>query len=409
MRVPDVTARSGDGVLLKSGSPAGGYLETFNLYRILACAAVLGQHAFIWTNMTGNVVGTGFITILHLSRNSFFFLTGLVVCYAQLNHPRSRGAFWRRRYWELGVPYLAWTGIYLVFSLITVNPSWVEVGRFLRHNLLLGYSQMYFVAVIFQFYLVFPFLMRLLQRTRRHGLVMLASLAFALLIGLFLHEPSWFAPLSDVNHPINSVLPWGRNILVDQEFLIAGVLVALHLDQVLDFVARRYRQIWLVTSVVGLLTVLWYVFSVRSGGSLGVASDIYDPSATLWSFAAMASLVALGWWWEQRERETTGPSPRRSFPSAAYWAGLTGGIFFAHTLFIEIIRSILDATGLRNTLPWEVVVAILFVGTVTITAAFVSLVLRTPLRWILGGPVRSEQRDSYLARPGLERNAVAPR
>jgi hypothetical protein len=197
--------------------------------------------------------------------------------------------------------------------------------------------------------------------------------------------------------------------LVDQEFLIAGVLVALHLDQVLDFVARRYRQIWLVTSVVGLLTVLWYVFSVRSGGSLGVASDIYDPSATLWSFAAMASLVALGWWWEQRERDTTSPSPRRSFPSAAYWAGLTGGIFFAHTLFIEIIRSILDATGLRNTLPWEVVVAILFVGTVTVTAAFVSLVLRTPLRWILGGPVRSEQRDSYLARSDLERSVVPPR
>src|ERR1700691_5418401 len=134
MRAPDVTAHPGDGVLLKSDSPAGGYLETFNLYRILACAAVLGQHAFIWTNMTGNVVGTGFITILHLSRNSFFFLTGLVVCYAQLNRPRSLLEFWKRRYWEIGVPYLAWTGVYLVFSLITINASWNEAGAFLRHT-----------------------------------------------------------------------------------------------------------------------------------------------------------------------------------------------------------------------------------------------------------------------------------
>ena len=33
---------------------------------------------------------------------------------------------------------------------------------FLRHNLLLGYSQMYFVIVIFEFYLFFPLLMKLL-------------------------------------------------------------------------------------------------------------------------------------------------------------------------------------------------------------------------------------------------------
>src|ERR1700728_4825056 len=100
---------------------SGGYLEMFNLFRVVACAAVLGCHSFIWANMTGNFVGTGFITMLHLSRTSFFFLTALVVTYAQLDHPRSTWAFWKRRYWLVGVPYLAWTGIYLIFSLITVN------------------------------------------------------------------------------------------------------------------------------------------------------------------------------------------------------------------------------------------------------------------------------------------------
>ena len=39
-----------------------GYLEMFNLFRVIACVAVLAQHSFIWTNMTGNFVGTGFIT-----------------------------------------------------------------------------------------------------------------------------------------------------------------------------------------------------------------------------------------------------------------------------------------------------------------------------------------------------------
>lgn len=49
-------------------------------------------------------------------------------------------------------PLLAWTGIYLILTLITVDVSWNEVGAFLRHNIPLGFSQMYYVIVIFQFF-----------------------------------------------------------------------------------------------------------------------------------------------------------------------------------------------------------------------------------------------------------------
>ena len=76
------------------GSRPRGYLEIFNLFRVVACLAVIGQHAFIWTDMSDNFVGTGFITVLHLSRTCFFFLTGLVVCYAQITHPRPLLGFW---------------------------------------------------------------------------------------------------------------------------------------------------------------------------------------------------------------------------------------------------------------------------------------------------------------------------
>ena len=29
-----------------------GYLEMFNLFRVIACLAVLAQHSFIWANMS---------------------------------------------------------------------------------------------------------------------------------------------------------------------------------------------------------------------------------------------------------------------------------------------------------------------------------------------------------------------
>ncbi|HWE68359.1 MAG TPA: acyltransferase [Acidimicrobiales bacterium] len=364
-----------------------GYLDFLSLFRIVACAAVVAQHSFIWTNMTGNFVGTGFITMLHLSRNSFFFLTGLVVCYSQTTRPRPLGRFWKRRYLEIGVPYLVWTGIYLVFTLVTVSATWDQVGTFLRHNLLLGFSQMYAVIVIFQFYLVFPLLLMLLRSTRRHALVMTVSLAFAALVGFALHYPAWFG-LSGVNGSINRVWPWGRDFFVYQEFFVAGTLVALHLDRVLAFVARRYRQIMLCTVAIGILTVLWYQISVWTGSSVEQASDIYEPMATLWCLAAIAGIFSLSWWWHQRTAAGNGAAQRRTL----YLAGLTGGIFFSHTLFLNMFRGALGATGLRDHLPWPATVAILFVTGIAAAGLLVSVELLTPLRWVLGGPVRSEQR-----------------
>ena len=311
--------------------------------------------------------------------------------------PGRRADFWRRRYTQVGVPYLAWTGIYLIFSLITINASWDEVGVFLRHNLLLGFSQMYFVIVIFEFYLFFPLLMKLL-RAVDHRWVLAGSLGFAVLIGLFLHYPSVFSPLSNANQTINQILPWGRDILVYQEFIIIGMLAAFHLDEVIGFVSRHYRRIFIGTGLVGILMVLWYMVSVWTGSSVERASDIYEPQAALWCLAAVAGIFTLSWWWQQRTTGVRRHGTGRTLPSVAYLAGLTGGIFFAHTIFINLIRSELTRSGLRAHLPWEATVIILFVGTVSLTGIFVALVLRTPLRWVLGGPVRSEERASYVER-----------
>ncbi len=202
------------------------------------------------------------------------------------------------------------------------------------------------------------------------------------------------APASNVTHAINSFLPISRDFLTYQEFFIAGVLVALHLDAVLDFVARRYRQILIVTAGVGALQVAWYMISVWTGSTIAQASDIYQPSATVWCLAAIAGLFALSWWWDQRTPRAAGRRREHALPSTASLAALTGGVFFAHTLFINLIRSALDGTGLSTRLPWEAIVAILFVATVSVTATFIALVLRYPAALGTGwaGAVRNKGR-----------------
>jgi fucose 4-O-acetylase-like acetyltransferase len=391
--LPDVRAP-----LEQSGLPAAGrskgYLDMLNVFRVLACAAVVGNHSFIWANMSTNVIGTGFITMLHLSRNAFFFLSGLVICYSQISHPRSLRAFWKRRYVQLGVPYLAWTGIYLIFALITISLAWHEVWTFLRDNLLMGYSQLYPAFVIFQFCLVYPLLMKLLRATRRHGLIMGVSLAFGLVLGVTIHYP-WLLPwCTDVERALGAVVPWSRDLLSYQEFFVAGTLVALHFDEVCALVARHTRTIFMLSGAIGALMVLWYAIQVDMGASLVRASDPTQAEAVIWYFAAIAAMFAVSLWWDSRPKRV--PGPHR--PGWSTWAGLaamTGGVWLSHNLFLTSLRNILGTTGLRASLPWEATVGILFVGTVLISGAFVSLILRTRLRWVLGGPVRAEQRAEY--------------
>ena len=402
---PDVRATL-DPSVSPAGGEAKGYLEMLNLFRVLACAAVVLNHSFIWANMSTNVVGTGFVSMLHLSRNAFFFLSGLVICYSQISHPRGVGAFWKRRYVQLGVPYLAWTGIYLIFSLLTISLAWHEVWSFLWQNLLMGYSQLYPAFVIFQFCLIFPLLLKLLRATSRHGLVMGLSLAFGLVLGTTLHYP-WLVPWATATeNALSSVVPWSRDLLTYQEFFVAGTLVALHFDDVCAFVTRRMRTIFVVCGTVGGLMVLWYAVQVDAGTSLLRASDAYQPEAVLWYFAAIAAMFAVSLWRQSQPKVPRAPG-RPDWTTSAGLAALTGGVWLSHNLFLTSLRTVLGATGLRSGLPWEATVGILFVGTVLISGTFVSLVLRTRLRWVLGGPVRARQRAEYDAWRSLTSRANA--
>jgi hypothetical protein len=226
---------------------------------------------------------------------------------------------------------------------------------------------------------------------------MAASLGFALVFGITLHYPWLFPPLTNTWNAVGSVVPWSRDLLTYQEFFVAGTLVALHFDQVSDFVSHHYSQIFVLSGVIGGLMILWYAIQVDIGTSLLRASDPYQAEAVIWYAGAIAAIFALSQWWEQKKPHCSGRNPRPDLRTSAGLAALTGGIWLSHNLFLSSLRAVLGGLGLRASLPWEATVAILFFGTVLIAVTFSSFILHTPLRWVLGGPVRSEQRAEYEA------------
>ncbi len=368
----------------------GGHLGQFDAYRVIACAAVVLQHSLLWTITAGNVVPWAFVMLLHFSRTAFFFLTAFLITYAQLSRPRTVGDLWRHRFIQLGVPYLAWTAIYWLYTLLSNTGAGMSGWSLLWRDVVYGYYQLYFAVVIFQLYLVFPLLLWAIRKTRRHILVMVLSGAFALFLAADLHWSNSFGALGSWTRWVAQYWPWSRNPLTYQEQFVAGVLVALHFDQVRRFVAAWYRQMIAGAALIGIAATLWYLVAVWTGSGTGPASDLYQPIAFLWFAAAVAALEC-GTWWLYRRWTRVHP-PRPAAFAASSLAALTGGIYLSHVLFINLVRSGLGAMGLTPHLGWAGEVLVLFVATLGISALFIWIVLRTPLRWILGGPVRAAQR-----------------
>jgi peptidoglycan/LPS O-acetylase OafA/YrhL len=84
---------------------------------------VVFQHSLLWTVAAGNVTAWALVMLLHFSRTSSFFLTALLLTYSQVTRPLSTLGFWRRRYVQLGVPYLVWTAVYWVYGSIRSGGS----------------------------------------------------------------------------------------------------------------------------------------------------------------------------------------------------------------------------------------------------------------------------------------------
>jgi hypothetical protein len=158
---------------------------------------------------------------------------------------------------------------------------------------------------------------------------------------------------------------------------------------------------------------MWYLIAVWTGSPTGRASDLYQPVAFLWFTAAVAALECGAWmWWRHSTRR---PARGPKIFSAEFLAGLTGGIFLCHVLFINLLRTGLGDAGITPHLGWAGTVAVTFVLTIGISALFTALLLRTPLRWVLCGPVRAEQRARLGPEmlttdvpAGAERIVVAP-
>ncbi|NLG46063.1 acyltransferase [Gordonia sp. (in: high G+C Gram-positive bacteria)] len=388
---PSITGTTPPSASTEVASPKRPYLHHVDLIRTTTFALVIFMHVMTSTTAEFENMGVNATALLlHGTRNIFFALTGFVLMYQYLDRPDFRAtSFWRRRMKLVIVPYLVWSALYWVITVMWVNARLGEVPTSLDElgeQLMWGTAayHLYFLLVMLQAYLLFPLLRKLIMSTRgHHGKVLAVSVAVQVTV---LSLISYWTPPAGFaaemwGHLYATVVPY-------QLLIVIGALAAAHRDRVAEMLRGRGELIGWLFLATGMLAIGAYAHRVIFNGA-----PIHDPGSpfelTLLPFivVAVVALYALALHWTTHHRahmpimaKVVSYASNRSFP-----------VFLVHVMVLFFLLYPKTDDGqkwLVAALPQPLATLTVYLLTVTISLAIVEVLRRLPGSLYLTGRPR---------------------
>lgn len=340
------------------------HLYEIDLMRAFIILGVVCVHVLSFFNLwtaplsSGNVLFDIALVALHFTRESFMFITGLVLFITYYNKPFTARGFWGKRFKLIFIPYAVWSMVYILFS-GTYLPHWSwSLGNIFSTYVfaILTGSQfyLYYLVISMQLYLLFPIFMALMKRFKNyHGWIFAVS--FAVQIGLMWlnkdvlqnmntsHFPAWLLFLFQFRD---------RYLLTYQFWFISGALFAIHYQTIKAYLRERAKLIFWVL-MAGLVT-LWihYAFDrfyLAQDETMSVL--VLQPIMIPYSLVLTVGLWSGGVVWA-KARLKRGVRWLSSFVKTA--AAASFGVFLVHPLilhFMEVaIYRLHPTTPVRNAL-----------------------------------------------------------
>jgi peptidoglycan/LPS O-acetylase OafA/YrhL len=348
---------------------------------------VVSTHTLLFFAPVGTGLSVGAaLQLLHVTREAFLFISACMIAYSFRDtlHFELR-PYWRKRFISVGVPYLCWT---LIYFLITLHGTTGSVASRLDHLAYLvgtGYYQLYFLVVLLEFYAVFPLLLILLRRTAgHHGQLLVVSAALQVLIVSLMHWgvlPHWMRGF------------WAtREVTSYQFYLIGGMVVAFHLDEVHRWLCAHVRLVLGLTLVSAGLAEGWYYFAVYHVVAwFGSSSDPFQPIVIPWNVGAIASIYLLGVWLVGRRRSDRTRVLTKMGSDDSY------GIYLSQLVFITALGWC-GWRHLNGYMPWPILSLITVLIVFTACVVLTELLSRTALSKALTGRSRIVRRTPTAGR-----------
>ncbi len=223
------------------------------------------------TSLTAFKVGLTLNQLVRFSLPLFLVISGFSLA---CNYDRSAGlnftSFVGKRIKAVFVPYLFWSLVYFLFYVIILEkvPVGVKVTGldslslnrlafvtvFLK-NLLFGwnYVHLYFVILIFQFYLIYPFVIRKLSGSRFQKPILIVSvIAYAcLLVYLFYFRKPTGNFIFDI-----FVRYYWQMLISWYIYFLFGLTIVIHFQEFKNLNCRNFTGITLIYLATSLLVVI---------------------------------------------------------------------------------------------------------------------------------------------------------
>jgi peptidoglycan/LPS O-acetylase OafA/YrhL len=326
-------------------------LPQIDVMRLLICASVVATHVVSNANPMQSVPANAVVNLLHYTRQAFFFISALVLVHVHWSDVRPDGRVvgkpgaLRRRVGVLGVPYLAWSGLYAMLGLATAYSlgaskrlPWTYFAGLLQGTD--GYH-MYFLLVSVEFALVFPLFLKLLHATRGHHLALfLCSGALELgTMALFhyVYQPDgWWRAIA------------GESSLTAYQFwLVAGGLAAIHFRTFHGWLASHKLLVGGALLAICVVSTGVFFGDLLRGEQPEFAGRSLQPITVPLSIAAICAFYVLSRWiadqpWAGRLIET---GTYLSFGIyLSHPAILTGLLYIQHALPGGVTRHAVSVT-----------------------------------------------------------------
>lgn len=369
-------------------------LDHVDAMRPVKQAAVISTHAIIFlAPATAGLARSNLLIFTHFSREAFLFVSSCMLAYSYRDVERvGLSHYWRRRFLAVGVPYLTWTVIYFVYvALLTSSHfpyyhlsyadvvSWSGLHR-LVHLVWTGYYHLYYLLVLLEFYVVFPLLLRGVRAARAwHGRLILAVLGWQVLISMYWPDLYRLAVRAHVAAPGSQAF-WETRLITSYAFyLVAGIVVAMHLDDVHDWICAHAALILPATLVAGAGAVALNYWN-GTGFAHRVLVPGYNPfciSVIPYVVGAILCVYLLGVYLVSPRRSARTRAAVKSGSDNSY------GIYLSQLIWIPLL-----ARAIAHFHPhalWPIVTGTCVVIVYLVGFLFSALAARTPLARALTG------------------------
>ncbi|MGG2481484.1 acyltransferase [Brevibacillus borstelensis] len=273
------------------------------------------------------------LILLRFGRSLFIFATGMLLFYWYQKRQVDWGAFWRKRWRVIVLPYIIWTAIYTVFKLQTVNVAQLAPQFF--HSLLTGSSfyHLYYIPLYLQLNLLFFVCKEWFERYLRFWMVaLLFFLQNALYVAFhyLFADPQWAIDwsagplLSLIEHGYVS----GQNYVYMYFFTFAlGAYAGLHVDKWRLWTDRIKLPAWILTISLGIWIAYRYL---NNHISYEQSLNIFDPIYLIYTTSFLVSFYPLS--------RYLGKLPALS-EWLSKWARYNMAIYLVHPLILFLLES----------------------------------------------------------------------